>query len=75
MFWGGDFDTDVPFDCVFETELTGIVIPQYVADQTEKGLRATLGSMVNLEEFTMATNKHNGIKKFIFTGTRHENWE
>lgn len=75
LFWGGDFDTDVPFDCVFEAEFTGIVIPQYVADQTEKGLRENLGAIINLDDFTLAANKFNGIKKFIFKGARYDNWQ
>ncbi len=52
---GGDFDTDVPFDCVFEAELLGIYIPQYVADASEQGLRKTLGNIFNLDDFKWTT--------------------
>ena len=65
VFCGDEYDSDVPFECEFVAEFEGIGIQQCVADQTEKGLRETLGKIINLDDFKLVDTKI-GLKEFIF---------
>lgn len=65
MFFDEDYDSDVPFECEFVAEFEGIGIQQCVADQTEKGLRETLGKMIDLDDFKLIMTP-TGLKEFVF---------
>lgn len=65
MFYDDDYDGDVPFECEFSAEFEGIGIQQCVADQTETGLRATLGQIIDLDDFKLITTPI-GLKEFVF---------
>lgn len=64
VFYDDEYD-DVPFECGFIAEFEGIGIQQCVADQTEKGLRATLGKIINLDDFKLVDTEI-GLKAVIF---------
>lgn len=65
MFFDDEYDCDVPFECEFTAELAGIGIQQCVADQTEAGLRAALGKIIELDDFKLITTPI-GLKEFVF---------
>lgn len=65
MFFDEEYDCDVPFECEFTAEFAGIGIQQCVADQTEAGLRAALGEIIDLDDFQLVTTPI-GLKEFIF---------
>lgn len=64
MFW--DNDEEMPFDCEFVAEFQGIRIMQCVADQSEDGLRETLGKIIDLDDFKLITPPNTELKEFIF---------
>lgn len=64
VFFDDVYGRDVPFECECVAEFKGIGIQQRVADQTEKGLRATLGKMINLDDFKLIETEI-GLKEFI----------
>ncbi len=64
VFFDDEYDEGVPFECEFIAEFEGIGIQQCVADQTEKGLRETLGKLIDLSDFKLVST-HIGLKEFV----------